>query len=69
MYGDGFGLEEIRKEAPEILIATRPKAAPNPLILELGLADIFSPEEARRLTVDWVNHPVLFANRTGGELA
>jgi predicted protein tyrosine phosphatase len=69
MHADGFGLEEIRKEAPEILLAIRPRATPNPLILELGLAAFLPAEEARGMTVDWVNHPVLFANRMGGELA
>ena len=69
MHSDGFGLEEIRKEAPEILLAIRPRATPNPLILELGLAVFLQAEEAKRLTVDWVNHPVLFANRMGGEPA
>jgi len=67
MHADGFDLEEIRKESPEILLAIRPRATPNPLILELGLAAFLPAEEARRLTVDLVNHPVLFANRMGGE--
>lgn len=67
MHVDGFDLEEIRKEAPEILLAIRSRAAPNALILEFGLAAFLPADEARRLTVHWVNHRVLFANRMGGD--
>ena len=67
MNADGYSLEEIRKEAPEVLIAIRPRAAPNPLLLEFGLATFLPTEEARHLVVEWINHPILFANRTGGE--
>jgi predicted protein tyrosine phosphatase len=67
MHTDGFELEEIRVQAPDILLAIRRQAAPNPLILELGLAEFLPDEQARQLAIDWVNHPVLFANRMGGE--
>jgi len=67
MYADGFSLKEIHHETPEIILAIRQQAAPNPLILELGLATFLPADEARRLTVDWVNHPIMFANRMGGE--
>lgn len=67
MHADGFTIDEIRVEAPEILISIRPNAIPNPLILEMGLATFLPLEQARQLTVDFVNHPVLFANRMGGE--
>lgn len=68
-YAASFTVDEIRTEAPEILLAIRPHAAPNPLILELGLARFLPAEDARRLTVEWVNHPILFSNRLGGEPA
>jgi predicted protein tyrosine phosphatase len=67
MHKDGFDLVEIRKAAPEILLEIRARATPNPLILELGLACFLTPEKARELAVEWVNHPVFFANRMGGE--
>lgn len=67
MHQDGFDLAEIEKDAPEILLEIRPRAAPNPLILELGLACFLTPEKARELAVEWVNHPVFFANRMGGD--
>ena len=66
MHFDGFGFDEIRKEAPKILIAMRPQAAPNPLILALGLSEFLPIGDAERLVVELVNHPVLFANRLKG---
>ncbi len=66
MHADGFRLEEIRKQAPEILLSIRRQAAPNPLILEFGLAEFLPPEEARQLVVEWVNHPAIFENRHKG---
>lgn len=67
MHNDGFDLFKIRKMAPEILLAIRPRATPNPLILELGLACFLSAEQAKEVMIEWVNHPVFFANRMGGE--
>jgi predicted protein tyrosine phosphatase len=67
MHKDDFSLLEIQGEAPEILLAIRPKAAPNPLLLELGLAGFLPAQQAHELMVAWVNHPVLFRNRMGGE--
>jgi predicted protein tyrosine phosphatase len=67
MYLDAFSLDEIRVLAPEILLVMRRQAAPNPLLLEFGLAQFLLPDEAHRLALEWVNHPTLFANRMGGE--
>ena len=70
MYLDGYSQEEIIEQAPELLLGIRPQAAPNPLILGLGLAEFISHDEARRLMLELVNHPVLAANRLkgGGEI-
>ena len=68
MHCDGYGIDEIQKEAPEILLSMRPQAAPNPLILELMFGEFLPDDEAKRLVVNLVNHPVLFTNRhKGGE--
>lgn len=65
---EGFTkIHTVIAEVPEILLAIRRQAAPNPLILESGLVVFLPPEEARQLVVEWVNHPILFANRMGGE--
>lgn len=66
MHYDGYTMDEIRTKAPEILIGIRPKAMPNPLILEMGLAQVYDPETAATLMADLVNHPLLFANRYPG---
>ena len=66
MHFDGFGYDDIRKEAPEILIAMRPQAAPNPLILGLGLSEFLPSGDAERLLNELVNHPAFFANRFKG---
>lgn len=67
MHADGFALEEIREQAADLLLAIRPQAAPNPLILELGLAE-FLPAEARSLTAHLLKNPALLANRIGEPL-
>ena len=68
MHFDGYSSKEIQEQAPELLIAMRPQAAPNPLVLELGLAEFLSGDDAKRLVTDLVSHPVLFSNRhKGGE--
>lgn len=66
MYLDGYTQEEITGQAPELLLAIRPQAAPNPLMLELGLSEFLNPEDARQLMVALVNHPVLLENRFNG---
>lgn len=66
MFLDGFSEREIHEQAPGILLAIRPQAAPNPLFLELGFRE-FLPEE---IATDWmrrlVNHPAFMANRFKG---
>jgi hypothetical protein len=66
MHADGYGLDEIKREAVNILLAILRQAAPNPLILEFGLAEFLLPDVAREFVNEWVNHPVLFANRHVG---
>ena len=66
MHFDSFQIDEIRKEAPEILLGMRPQAAPNPLILDLMFSEFLSDADARALVVELVNHPILFANRHKG---
>ena len=63
MHRDGFTRIEIIEQAPEILLQIRPKAAPNPLMLELGLAQFLPPKEARKLKEELLNHPGLHRNR------
>ena len=67
MHLDGYSVEEISKEAPEMLLSIRPQAAPNPLILGLGLAEFLPEIQAARLVKELANHPDLFRNRMGGE--
>lgn len=66
MHADGYSLDEIKSEAVTILLAIRRQAAPNPLILAFGLAEFLPPDVAREFVIEWVNHPVLFANRHAG---
>jgi len=66
MHLDGASYDEIRVEAPETLIQIRPQATPNPLILELGFAEFLTADAANQMTIEIVNHPVLFANRFHG---
>lgn len=68
MHADGYTMEEMAKDAPQMLLSIRPQAAPNPLILHLGLAEFLPDEDAARLTKELLIHPSLFRNRTGGEL-
>jgi len=65
MHYDGFSLDEIAREAPEMLLAIRPQAAPNPIILELGLAQ-FLPEQSVKLLLDGMSsHPRFNENQSG----
>jgi len=63
MHFDGFEEEEIVERACETLLAIRPQAAPNPLVLELGLSLFLHADSAKRLMFRLVNHPALFQNR------
>jgi predicted protein tyrosine phosphatase len=47
----------------ELLVAIRPIACPNVLVLRLGLEQFLPLTDAERLTTALVNHPELFANR------
>lgn len=66
MHGDGCSEDEMVNEASEILLAIRPQAAPNPLVLELGLAQFLDANSAKDLMVRLVNLPPLFQNRHKG---
>jgi len=63
MHYDGFKRSEIVQQSPEILLQIRPKAAPNPLMLELGLSLFLPSDDAQKLMKDLVNHPHLYRNR------
>lgn len=67
LYYDGFSSEEIVQQGPEMLLQIRRIAAPNPLILELGLSCFLSEEQARKLAVALVNHPILYRNRMNAD--
>jgi len=66
MHFDGYSEDEIVNEACETLLALRPQAAPNPLVLEIGLSLFLDTDSASRLLVRLVNHPELFQNRYKG---
>ena len=66
MHFDGYSEDEIVTEACATLLAIRPQAAPNPLLLEIGLALFLDAASAKRLVVQLVNHPALFQNRHKG---
>ncbi len=66
MHANGCSDDEMVGDACEILLAIRPQAAPNPLVLELGLAQFMDPDSAHRLMVRLVNQPALFQNRHKG---
>lgn len=66
MVLDGFSEEEILEQAPDLLLAIRPQAAPNPMFLELGFQEFLSAGTATEWMRQLVNHPVFFANRFKG---
>ncbi|MCU0776148.1 MAG: hypothetical protein MUF86_00575 [Akkermansiaceae bacterium] len=66
MHFDGYTEDEIVSEACEILLEIRPQAAPNPLVLEIGLSRFMDADSANRLMVRLVNDPALFQNRHKG---
>ena len=66
MHFDGYTEDEIVDEACATLLEIRPQAAPNPLVLETGLALFLDAPSARLLSVRLVNHPALFQNRHKG---
>lgn len=66
MHLEGCSEEEIVDYACGTLLEIRPQAAPNPLILEIGLSRFLNATAANRLAVRLVNHPGLFQNRHNG---
>lgn len=57
MHADGLETVEIARRAPEILLAIRPQAAPNPLILELGISDFIPATDASLLVRQLLGGP------------
>lgn len=66
IHADDCSEDEMMNEACEMLLAIRPQAAPNPLVLELGLAQFLDSDSAHRLMVLLVNQPALFQIRHKG---
>jgi len=66
MIMDAIDPAQISEEAPQLLLAIRPQAAPNPLILELGLLEFMPLGDARKLVWKLLANPALLANRLGG---
>jgi len=66
MHREGYSEGKIVEDAAETLLGIRPCAAPNPLILEIGLKEFLQPDVAKRLTDGLLNHPELFSNRHNG---
>lgn len=66
MTDDGYSEDEMVQEACGYLLAIRPHAAPNPLVLQLGLTLFLDSKIAQHLTRRLVNHPGLFQNRHNG---
>jgi predicted protein tyrosine phosphatase len=66
MHLDGYSEDEIVNKACEILLEIRPQAAPNPMVLEIGLSRFMDADSAKRLMVRLVNDPALFQNRHKG---
>ncbi len=66
MHYDGYSEDEIVNDACETLLAIRPQAAPNPMVLEIGISLFLDDDSTSRLLVRLVNHPELFQNRYKG---
>ncbi len=66
MHFVGYAEDEIVTESCETLLAIRPQAAPNPLVLEIGLSQFLDVNSANRLMARLVNYPGLFQNRHKG---
>lgn len=63
LHVSGISETEIVEQAPQMLLEIRPQAAPNPLILELGLAEFMQTVEAKRLTQSLLEAPAFSVNR------
>lgn len=67
MHWDGYEPAEIAEEAPMILLDMRPAAAPNALILQIALTEIYRDDAiALALLKDLLNHPGFFGNFFSG---
>jgi predicted protein tyrosine phosphatase len=66
MHREGTPEERMIEEAADTILAIRPCAAPNPLILEFGLREFLPPDPAERVARGLLNHQELFANRHKG---
>lgn len=66
MHAEGTSEDEIVNEACGILLEIRPQAAPNPMVLEIGLSRFMNANAANRLMGRLVNQPALFQNRHKG---
>ncbi len=62
MHLEGGSSEEIVQEAIPLLLEIRPCAAPNPLVLRLGLGEFLAHEHAEVLAGLLLNHPAVFSN-------
>lgn len=69
MILDGIAPTQISEEAPLLLLSIRSQAAPNPLILELGLSECMPPDDARQLVWKLLGAPAFRANRPEGNKA
>lgn len=66
IHGENLGEEETVSRSCEALLAIRPLAAPNPVILGQGLSLFLDPESAKRMTGLLLNHPAIFGNHHSG---
>jgi predicted protein tyrosine phosphatase len=66
MHLDGYTDDELVEDAVSALLAIRPCAAPNPLMLLLGLQEFLVDHDAQRLAGKLLNQPELFANHHKG---
>ena len=62
MHLAGGSREEIVQVAIPLLLEIRPCAAPNPLVLRLGLGEFLAHEHAEVLAGLLVNHPAIYSN-------
>ena len=54
------------EKAVNLLIQIRAKSRPNCLVLQVGLEQFMLLDQAMRLAIALMNHPVLFRNRSAG---
>jgi predicted protein tyrosine phosphatase len=66
MFREGLPEDRMIEEAAETILTIRGCAAPNPLILGIGLNELLPLDLAERVTKGLLNHPELLANRRKG---